>query len=302
MTPLTRAQLVLRYAAVALAASSWGTWPLILRRADAIAQMPTALTSTIVMGVMTLAAGAVVVVQRRRSPGPQERPDRRAWAGIAWLGVADALNFVLFFAAYRTTSVAIAVLTHYLTPIFVAIAAPLVLRERATPRTAVAVAVSFAGLLLLLGPWNAVKGANDGLGAALGAGSAVFYATNVLVNKRLGRAFRPSELVCFHGLVATPLLALFVPREAWAAIDPNAFAVLFVGALGPGALAGLLFVWGLRDLPATHVSTLTLLEPLVAVIAGAVAFGEHLATVALAGAALILAGAAVVVSQRQLAK
>lgn len=302
MTSLTRAQIVLRYAAVALAASSWGTWPLILRRADAIAPMPTALTSTIVMGVMTIASGAVVLVDRARSRAPSPRPNRRAWAGIAWLGVADALNFVLFFAAYRTTSVAIAVITHYLTPIFVAIAAPLVLHERATRRTAVAVVVSFAGLLLLLGPWNAERHARDGLGAAFGAGSAVFYAANVLVNKRLGSAFRPSELVCFHGIVATPLLAVFVPPDAWAAIDPHALAVIVGGALGPGALAGLLFVWGLRDLPATHVSTLTLLEPLVAVIAGAVAFGEHLASLALAGAALILAGAAAVVSQRRLAK
>jgi drug/metabolite transporter (DMT)-like permease len=237
-----------------------------------------------------------------KAPHDAPRRARGHWLGIAWLGFADALNFVLFFAAYRATSVAIAVLTHYLTPILVAIAAPFALRERATARTAIAVAVSFGGLLLLLDPWDAERRAGDVLGAALGAGSAVFYASNVLVNKRLSVVFRPTELMFFHGVIATPLLALFVPHETWGGIDLHAAAIIAAGALGPGALAGLFFVWGLRDLPASHVSTLTLLEPLVAVVAGAVAFGEHLGAGALGGAALILAGAAAVVWQRQLAK
>ena len=68
-------------------------------------------------------------------------------------------------------------------------------------------------------------------------------------------------------------------------------------ALGPGALAGLAFVWGLRRMPAAHASTLTLLEPLVAVLVGAAVFGEPLGAPALAGGALILGGALAVVTQ-----
>lgn len=295
---MTASQVAVRYAAVAIAAASWGTWPLVLRRAEAMAPMPAAVTSTIVMVVMTIAGGAAMLVAR----GAPRTRSPRAWAGMAWLGVGDALNILLFFGAYRTTSVAVAVLTHYLTPLFVALAAPFVVRERATPRTLAAVVVAFAGLVLLLGPWNTERRAGDLVGAALGAGSAVFYAANVLVNKRLAGAFTSAEVMCFHGVVATPLLAAFVPREAWSALDPGATAVVVLGALGPGALAGLLFVWGLQTLPAARVSTLTLLEPLVAVGVGAIAFGEHLGRGALAGAALILLGAAAVVSQRQLAR
>jgi drug/metabolite transporter (DMT)-like permease len=54
----------------------------------------------------------------------------------------------------------------------------------------------------------------------------------------------------------------------------------------------------LRSLRASRVSTLTLLEPLVAVVAGAVAFHEHLGASALFGAAAILASAAAVVAER----
>ena len=73
---------------------------------------------------------------------------------------------------------------------------------------------------------------------------------------------------------------------------------LAVASIGPGALAGLAFVWGLRRMPAAHASTLTLLEPLVAVVLGAVVFGEALGLRALAGGALILAGALTVMTAR----
>ena len=289
---MTRAQRGARYACVVLAACSWGTWPLILRRADAIAPMDPAVTSTIVMGVITLVGFAMTL--RDRAPG---RASVRAWGGMAILGVADALNILLLFWAYRVTSVAIAVLTHYLTPIFVAVAAPLVLRERMTLRTAAAIATSFAGLALMLAPSVGAGGsASVWLSAMLGAGSAVFYASNVIVNKFVAADFSTSETMFWHGVVGTPLLAAFVPPAAWSAVDPRAAGFLALATVGPGALAGLAFVWGLRRMPAAHASTLTLLEPLVSILLGTALLGEWLGMRAVGGGGLILAGAVVVMS------
>jgi drug/metabolite transporter (DMT)-like permease len=287
---VTRAQRGARYACVVVAACSWGTWPLILRRADAIAPMDPAVTSTLVMAVITIVGFAMTL--RDRAPG---RASLRAWGGIAILGVADALNVLLLFWAYRMTSVAIAVLTHYLTPIFVAIAAPLVLGERWSAKTAASVAVAFTGLVLLLEPWGE-PAPHMWFGAALGAGSAVFYATNVLVDKRILGPFSASELLAYHGVISTPLLALVAPAGAWRALDVHALAVVSVGAIGPGALAALLFLVGLRALPASHVSTLALLEPFVAVLLGAAFLAEPLRPLSFVGGALILLGAGAVVA------
>jgi drug/metabolite transporter (DMT)-like permease len=277
----------LGYALVAIAAAGWGTWPLILKNAP----MPAALQSAVLMGVLTLASLPVMLRDR-----VDVRPTLRQWAGVAWLGIGDALNVVLFFAAYQRTTVAIAVLTHYLTPIFVAIAAPMVLREKPRARTFGAVFVAFAGLVLLLEPWRVGLGRNDVIGAALGAGSAVFYTSNVLVNKRLAKAFSGSEMMFFHGLVATPLLFALVPPHEYALVSRHALTVVTIGALGPGALGGLLFVWGLRRINASHASVLTLLEPFVAVLLAAGMMGESVGIVALTGGALILAGAVLVVT------
>jgi drug/metabolite transporter (DMT)-like permease len=277
------------YALVAVAAMGWGTWPLILRHAP----MPAALQSAVLMLVLTLASLPVMLRDR-----VDVRPTRAQWAGLAWLGVGDALNVILFFAAYQRTTVAIAVLTHYLTPIFVALLAPLVLRERAGPRTFAAVSVAFVGLVLLLQPWGAGVGRSELVGAALGAGSAVFYASNVLVNKRLVKAFSGAELMFFHGLVATPLLFALVPVDQYARVSRDALWVVLGGALGPGALCGLLFVWGLRRIPASQASVLTLLEPFVAVVLAAAVMGQAVGALALVGGALILVGAVLVVTGR----
>jgi drug/metabolite transporter (DMT)-like permease len=282
----------LPYAAVAVAACSWGLWAIVIRRTEAIGPMPTALESTIVMGVITVVTGAAALHDRIASRAPWRA---RMW--MAWLGVGDAFNVLLFFAAYKIT-IAIAVLSHYLTPVFVAMAAPLVLREKVTTRTAVAVVTSFAGLaLMVLSSGSAASAPAVWQSAALGAASAVFYASNVIVNKFVVDAFSTSETMFWHGVVATPLLAAFVPGEAWAAVDARAAAFLAIASVGPGALAGLAFVWGLRRMPAAHASTLTLLEPLVAVLAGAALFKEVLGWRAVMGGGLILCGALIVVTQ-----
>lgn len=277
------------YAAVALAACAWGTWGLVIRRTDAIGPMPTALESTLVMGVITLVSG--VTSLRDRIP---RRASWKARAWVAWLGVSDAMNVLLFFAAYKLT-IAVSVLTHYLTPVFVALAAPVVLRERMTRPTALAIATSFGGLAVMLAPSSQAAGSSAvWTSAAFGAGSAVFYASNVLVNKFVAAEFSTSETMFWHGVVGTPVLAAFVPHDAWAAVDPRAAAFLSLATLGPGALAGLAFVWGLRRIPAAHASTLTLLEPLVSILLGAALLGERLGARAAVGAALILLGAVVV--------
>ena len=295
----SNARALLAYLAVAVAASGWGTWPLILSHAKGV---PAALQSAIVMTMVALAGGVFMVLGDRAKVKSAEHPDApprsaKHWALVTWLGVGDGLNILLFFAAYQTTTVAVAVLTHYLTPIFVAIAAPLVLREKATLTTAIAVAIAFAGLVLLL-PWSAGTPTRIWIGAALGAGSAVLYAMNVLVNKGLAHVFSTSELTFYHSVVSVLILLLCVPKDAWSNVDLRGCGVVALGGIGPGAASGLLFVWGLRGIPASHASTLTLLEPLVAMLCGVV-MGEALGLGSVVGGAMILGGASLVVLQHR---
>jgi drug/metabolite transporter (DMT)-like permease len=276
---------------VATAAMGWGTWPFFLRQAEKTSPVPPALEAAASILALTILSALLVTRDRLRV-----KARTGDWVRIGVLGVSDALNVVFFFAAYQRTSVAIAVLTHYLTPTLVALAAPLVLKEPWKARTMVAVTVSSLGLVLLLTPWSAERHAEDLVGAALGAASAVCYATNLLTAKRLVPVFSGSEMSFFHGLVAVPLLLLLVPRVAWGAVAPAGAMWLSLGALLPGAVCGLLFVWGLRGVRASHASNLTLFEPLVATTAASLAFHEALGAASLFGGGLILTGAAIAVT------
>src|SRR6185369_9290411 len=101
------------FAMVAIAAAAWGTWSLILR--------PTHLPATVSCPIIFLVMGLVALPGALR--GPRTAWDRRTLGLVALNAGFDALNAVAFFAAIDHTTVAIAVLSHYLAPILIALAA-----------------------------------------------------------------------------------------------------------------------------------------------------------------------------------
>ncbi len=261
-------------ATVAVAAASWGTWSVFLRPAE----LPAATAGTLVMVVMALAMLPAI----RRAPAP--RWDRTTALLLFGNAAFDALNVLTFFGAIQTTTVAVAVLTHYLAPVLVALAAPRIDGHRvrgAVPASVVAV----AGLALVLEPW---RGGGAPLGAILGAISAVAYTGNVFVVRRLGQRIGVARAVSFHAAGAAVLMA---PFAIAAGGDPTLGGVawLTIGAILTGALAGAAFVWGLGIIGAARAAMLAYLEPLVAVAVGALVWHEPLGRFALVGGALVIA-------------
>lgn len=288
---------LLPYLQVAIAATAWGTWSLFLRPAHVDPYWAAA----IMLAVVTVATSPFLL--RRSAHGPQEGPPRapREWIGIVLLGVFDALNAGLFFAAMSKTTIAVAVLSHYLAPVFVALAAPTVLGTPRDLRSIVLALVAAAGLALVLEPWHvgAARAGNQPIvGALLGAGSAVFYAANVLITKRLGPRFTAEEQLVYHSVLSVLILgafALFIAAPLPTAA--GAARVAFAGAV-IGATAGLLFLYGLRRIPAEHAGILTFLEPLTAVLVAWVAFQERPEPLAAVGASVVLGAGILAVRPR----
>jgi drug/metabolite transporter (DMT)-like permease len=290
--PLRQGGRELAYLGIVAAAAGWGTWGLLLRLAQAAGPVAPQLTALLVMSTIFVVLLPLALRTTRLSA---RRHGSREWALLVAFGLSDALNAVLYFAALQTTTVAVAVLTHYAAPLFVAVAAPLVLRERSHRHTLPAVLLGFAGLTLLLGPWQA-HGPDARLleGALLGVGSAVFYAANILFNKRLSESFEASEMLVYHMPSALLLLAFLVPAGAWV-LPMAALPWLLLGALLPGVLGGVIFMRSLAQVPAAHASLLTLMEPVTALGIAALAWGEWPSAAGLVGAVAILGAGAWVV-------
>src|SRR5688572_5000195 len=99
---------------VTLAAASWGTWSLFLR--------PTGLPPTVTTPIMFVVMGLVALPFALRMP--RATWDKKTVALLLGNTAFDVLNVITFFAAIHYTTVAIAVLSHYVAPIMIALAAP----------------------------------------------------------------------------------------------------------------------------------------------------------------------------------
>jgi len=218
----------------------------------------------------------------------EKRPamwDRRTVALLLGNTVCDALNVVTFFAAMHATTVAIAVVTHYLAPILIALAAPRIdgARTRGAP---LAAAVALVGLALMLEPWRQA-GPGALTGALLGLASAVCYMGNVFIVRRLGGRIGPARAVSYHsalaGLVMLPFAVSGFDTVTWFDLE-----LLTAGAASIGAMSGIVFIVGLQKIGAARAAVLTFAEPLVAVAVGVVVWHEPLRPLAMAGGALVL--------------
>jgi drug/metabolite transporter (DMT)-like permease len=268
----------------------WGTWSLFFRNAERLGPLSSHVEGSVMMGVVSLATLPIALRSRApwlRSRGVTSRP-LSLWIGLAIVGLVDAMNVLLFFKAMQLTTVAIAVLSHSITPVLVALVSPWFMNEPRRWSSLVAALVAFLGMTLLLEPWSS-SSAGALVGAAAGGTSALFTAANVLGQKRLGEHFSPSELLSFHGLVSTAILLAFVPAGGWS-LQPMQWLLLLAGSIGPGAIGGLLFTTGLARIPATHASMLVMLEPCVAVMIGITVWGERLGSFGAVGVALVIAG------------
>ncbi len=262
-------------AMVTLAAASWGTWSLFLRPTH----LPATVTSPIIFLVMGIVALPLVL---RREP---TRWDRTTVGLLVLNAVFDATNVLTFFAAMTLTTVAIAVLTHYLAPIFVALAAPWI--DKTPSRGArPAALVALAGLAIVLEPWHAPA---DGAlaGALLGVASAVCYAGNVFTVRRLAARIGAPRAMAYHSLLAAVAMAPLVLGRL-ATVTSYDLGLLTTGAATIGACSGIVFAIGLLRIGSARAAVLTFAEPLVAVAVGALVWDEPLHPLAAVGGALVL--------------
>ena len=247
------------------------------------------------------AAGAatlliILAVTRDRLPR-----DPRLWGHLvvaAALGVA--VPFTLFgFGEQRVSSV-LAGIWNATTPLVALPLAVLVFRtERMTRRRAVGISVGFVGVLVVLGVWRGVGGAQL-TGQLMCFGAAMCYAVAIPYQKRFvaGRTGSGVSIAAAQLLIALVQLAVVAPLLAGAPPAPVRLSapvlhsVLALGALG----TGLAFVLNFRVIRLAGASTsasVTYFMPIVATLVGVSVLGERLVWNQPVGAAVVLAGVAI---------
>jgi len=211
-------------------------------------------------------------------------------AGLLLGAAGYAAQAGLFFAALDRIDASLLSLLVFTFPAMVAGAAILLGREQLDGCRVTALALALGGLVLVVA--GAGAGALDPLGAVLGLGAAVVYATYILVSDGLSGRVAPlalAALVCTGA--ATTLLAGSATLGELRPGDLTAAGWGWIAALAAVSTVGAisLFFAGLRRVGPTTASILATVEPLMTVLLAFVVFGEVLGTVQLVGGALVVA-------------
>lgn len=246
-----------------------------------------------------VSAGAVILWVMMLVRGQPLPRGWRVWGHLAVLGVvANIVPFFLFgFGEQRITSGLAGVLNGS-TPLFTLLfAVGLLPEERLSPARALGLGMGFAGVVLVVGPWDAnpLTSSLPGQLACLGA-SACYAAAFVYTRRYVSGSGYPTATLAAGQLgAATVLLWLAAPLVARGEMDLTVTVVGAVAALGVvgTGLAYLLYYRLITDAGATSTSLVTYLIPVVAVGLGVLVLSEPIGWNLFAGAAVVIVGVAI---------
>jgi DME family drug/metabolite transporter len=215
------------------------------------------------------------------------------------LGLVLAVHWGLYFSAIKETSVASAVLITYAAPIFMALLAPVLIRERVPPTSFAALAVSVCGIAAIT-----MSGGNGGdavrpLGVALALGAAVTYAFLIVLIKRWAADIDPLTVVVYQDATAAAVLSPALLFTSFSGLDAGAIGYLLILGVLLTGVSGTLYVAALRWVPATTAGILAYMEPVSGALLAAALLGERLTPAVIAGGlAIVAAGVTVVLAAR----
>jgi drug/metabolite transporter (DMT)-like permease len=234
-------------------------------------------------------------------------PTRREWRDTIIVGallLGGGMGMVAW--GEQTIPSGITALLVAMMPVWVAIFGRAFLRERLPPLAVVGIVVGFAGVAILVGPTAlGTSGALDPLGLAAIIISPLSWATGSLFASH--RAILPRQPLVATGaqmLAGGGVLALMgalsgeFGRFSVAAISAESFAALVYLTVIGSLLAFTAYGWLLRVAPLPFIATYAYVNPVVAVILGAIVLQEPVDTRTLVAGAVIVAAVALIVTAR----
>jgi drug/metabolite transporter (DMT)-like permease len=198
-------------------------------------------------------------------------------------------NTFLFYFAFTHTTIANAVLSHYTAPIFVALMAPVFLKEKSHKTTWIAILLSSVGLWLML--WMPSLGgavslsAGERQGVIAGACSGLAYALIILMLRTLASRYMSIIIIFIQNSMVAIFLLPFVLNIS---VPYQSLPYLFILGIVHSIIAPILYTQGFKSVRANEAAILGYFEPVGATLLAFFFLHESPGIAALFGGALIL--------------
>jgi len=242
------------------------------------------------IGLSALALGLGAVVSGRAD---LLRIGRTGWWTLV-LGPGLALLWWCTFEAMKLSSVSVAVLATYTSPIFLALLAPLFLPERLSRVVLFALPVALTGLALI-----ALTGSESAharpLAIFIGVSGALVLAFLVIIQKHIVSGVNPIGLSFWIDAAALVAMLPVLPFAGRVLPTPGEFGLLAIAGVVFTAASGLAWLLLLRHVTAQAMGFLSYIEPVSASLLAWLLLGQRLGLAVVAGGSLVLVAGAVVV-------
>jgi drug/metabolite transporter (DMT)-like permease len=219
---------------------------------------------------------------------------KRFWRGYAVIGIVGVtVPFWLIGTAVKSIDASTAAILNSTSPIFSAIVASIWIRERLTLEKVAGIALSIAGIAILVGWTPKPMSAAELIACALCLLACSCYGWVSVFTKVHLKEAPSSAISAVSCLVAAGALAPFTPWATLAAPVPALAwgAVVALGVFSTG-FAFILYYRLIGDLGPVKALMVTLLIPVFGILWWVLLLGEPLTPGRIAGCAIVLAGCA----------
>ncbi len=229
-----------------------------------------------------------------RSPRPVTPLTQRDWLGILGLGFTGYyLASFLDFLGLQYISASLERLILYLNPTLVLLLGWVLFKRRITARQAGAMALSYAGVLVVFGHEVSFDGWSTALGAALVFGSAVSYAVYLVYSGEMVQRLGSLRLVGWATTVACGLcllqFLLLRPLSA-AVVAPEVIGLSLINALFCTFAPVVMVMMAIERIGAGLTAQVGMVGPMSTIVMGVLILGEPFSAWVLAGTGLVLLG------------
>ena len=219
---------------------------------------------------------------------------RDIWYFIGTGIISFASYSFAYFAAIRLTSMAVAAILLYTSPIFVTVMSIFVFKEKLTLKKAAAVILAFSGCILITGLGTEMQLNIKGLCAGLISGFC--YALYSIFGKIALKKYSTLTVTAYTFLFASiAVLPLADFGNISANLDIHTMLKFIFFALATGLVPYALYTYGLSRTPAGKASVIACIEPVTASLAGYFILSEEISVKTILGIILVLS--AVIVLQ-----
>ncbi|HOK41119.1 MAG TPA: DMT family transporter [bacterium] len=209
------------------------------------------------------------------------------------VGLFAFINGFTYFYSIKNTTIANALMTHYTTPIIVAVFAPIFLKEKFTIKILIALISGIIGLLLIINQTNLRFNSNDFYGIICGLISAFAYAAVILIGRFFKTNINPVVYIISQSSVAVIFSLPFINLHFWN-FDKQSIIFIITFGLFNIFLAAVLFFKSLTKVNASIVGIIGYIEPIGAIIIGIIFLNEIMTLKILIGCLLVIISSVIV--------